>query len=96
MAVVATGVTAQLPPPNAPQGAVSGSVQATDRLMKELRDIYRSPSFKGGKCCGQLQQAPLLCSSCQRFSRCPGWHLTSLGWSLCSWGEVSGLQWLLL
>uniref|UniRef100_A0A8D2PFS3 Ubiquitin conjugating enzyme E2 Q1 n=1 Tax=Zosterops lateralis melanops TaxID=1220523 RepID=A0A8D2PFS3_ZOSLA len=28
-------------------GAVSGSVQATDRLMKELRDIYRSPSFKG-------------------------------------------------
>uniref|UniRef100_A0A8C0IDX4 Ubiquitin conjugating enzyme E2 Q1 n=1 Tax=Bubo bubo TaxID=30461 RepID=A0A8C0IDX4_BUBBB len=29
-------------------GAVSGSVQATDRLMKELRDIYRSPSFKGG------------------------------------------------
>ncbi|XP_066194068.1 ubiquitin-conjugating enzyme E2 Q1 isoform X3 [Sylvia atricapilla] len=31
-----------------PEGAVSGSVQATDRLMKELRDIYRSPSFKGG------------------------------------------------
>lgn len=30
------------------QGAVSGSVQATDRLMKELRDIYRSASFKGG------------------------------------------------
>ncbi|XP_067328381.1 ubiquitin-conjugating enzyme E2 Q1 [Anolis sagrei] len=29
-------------------GAVSGSVQATDRLMKELRDIYRSASFKGG------------------------------------------------
>uniref|UniRef100_A0A4X2LA51 E2 ubiquitin-conjugating enzyme n=1 Tax=Vombatus ursinus TaxID=29139 RepID=A0A4X2LA51_VOMUR len=29
-------------------GAVSGSVQATDRLMKELRDIYRSQSFKGG------------------------------------------------
>lgn len=26
---------------------MSGSVQATDRLMKELRDIYRSPSFKG-------------------------------------------------
>jgi ubiquitin-conjugating enzyme E2 Q len=25
---------------------VSGSVQATDRLMKELRDIYRSESFK--------------------------------------------------
>lgn len=36
-----------LPPPV--QGAVSGSVQATDRLMKELRDIYRSQSFKGGE-----------------------------------------------
>lgn len=42
------GVTATfLPTPS--QGAVSGSVQATDRLMKELRDIYRSASFKGGK-----------------------------------------------
>lgn len=30
------------------QGAVSGSVQATDRLMKELREIYRSDSFKKG------------------------------------------------
>ncbi|XP_051779212.1 ubiquitin-conjugating enzyme E2 Q1 isoform X5 [Erpetoichthys calabaricus] len=29
-------------------GAVSGSVQATDRLMKELRDIYKSESFKAG------------------------------------------------
>lgn len=28
------------------KGSVSGSVQATDRLMKELRDIYRSNSFK--------------------------------------------------
>ncbi|XP_031637372.1 ubiquitin-conjugating enzyme E2 Q2 [Contarinia nasturtii] len=28
------------------KGSVSGSVQATDRLMKELRDIYRSESFK--------------------------------------------------
>lgn len=27
-------------------GSVSGSVQATDRLMKELRDIYKSDSFK--------------------------------------------------
>ena len=25
-----------------------GSVQATDRLMKELRDVYRSDSFKKG------------------------------------------------
>lgn len=31
------------------QGAVSGSVQASDRLMKELRDIYRSQSYKTGK-----------------------------------------------
>ncbi|KAI5695766.1 hypothetical protein M8J76_001233 [Diaphorina citri] len=30
------------------KGAVSGSIQATDRLMKELRDIYRSDSFKKG------------------------------------------------
>nr|CAG4648715.1 EOG090X0867 [Polyphemus pediculus] len=30
------------------RGAVSGSVQATDRLMKELRDIYRSDSSKRG------------------------------------------------
>ncbi|XP_046714739.1 ubiquitin-conjugating enzyme E2 Q2 isoform X2 [Silurus meridionalis] len=29
-------------------GAVSGSVQASDRLMKELREIYRSPSYKMG------------------------------------------------
>ncbi|XP_063708476.1 ubiquitin-conjugating enzyme E2 Q2 [Culicoides brevitarsis] len=28
------------------KGSVYGSVQATDRLMKELRDIYRSDSFK--------------------------------------------------
>ncbi|XP_017782523.1 PREDICTED: ubiquitin-conjugating enzyme E2 Q2 [Nicrophorus vespilloides] len=28
------------------KGSVSGSVQATDRLMKELRDIFRSESFK--------------------------------------------------
>ncbi|KAK3098899.1 hypothetical protein FSP39_024125 [Pinctada imbricata] len=27
---------------------VTGSVQATDRLMKELRDIYRSESYKNG------------------------------------------------
>jgi ubiquitin-conjugating enzyme E2 Q len=30
------------------QGTVVGSVQASDRLMKELRDIYRSDSFKRG------------------------------------------------
>jgi ubiquitin-conjugating enzyme E2 Q len=30
------------------KGSVSGSVQATDRLMKELREIYRSDSYKKG------------------------------------------------
>lgn len=30
------------------KGTVCGSVQATDRLMKELRDVYRSDSFKKG------------------------------------------------
>uniref|UniRef100_A0A3B3R4S3 E2 ubiquitin-conjugating enzyme n=1 Tax=Paramormyrops kingsleyae TaxID=1676925 RepID=A0A3B3R4S3_9TELE len=30
------------------KGAVSGSVQASDRLMKELREIYRSQSYKTG------------------------------------------------
>lgn len=34
------------------KGSVSGSVQATDRLMKELRDIYRSDSFKKGELFG--------------------------------------------
>ncbi|XP_068595001.1 ubiquitin-conjugating enzyme E2 Q2-like isoform X4 [Brachionichthys hirsutus] len=29
-------------------GAVSGSVQASDRLMKELKEIYRSQSYKTG------------------------------------------------
>lgn len=30
------------------KGAVMGSVQATDRLMKELREIYKSASYKQG------------------------------------------------
>ena len=30
------------------QGSVSGSVQANDRLMKELKDVYKSPSYKSG------------------------------------------------
>jgi len=29
-------------------GTVTGSVQASDRLMKELKDIYRSDTFKKG------------------------------------------------
>ena len=31
------------------QGKVSGSVPATDRLMKELKNIYKSDSFKARK-----------------------------------------------
>ena len=30
------------------QGATSGSVRATDRLMRELQDIYRSKCHKDG------------------------------------------------
>ena len=30
------------------QGSVSGSVQANDRLMKELKDVYKSPAYKSG------------------------------------------------
>jgi len=30
------------------KGQPTGSVQATDRLMKELRDIYKSESYKNG------------------------------------------------
>lgn len=30
------------------KGSVSGSVQATDRLMKELREVYRSESYRHG------------------------------------------------
>ena len=37
------------------QGATSGSVRATDRLMRELQDIYRSKCHKDGNnfplCC---------------------------------------------
>jgi len=30
------------------KGNVAGSFQATNRLMKELRDIYKSDSYKEG------------------------------------------------
>lgn len=36
------------------QGSISGSVQATDRLMKELKDIYKSDSYKNGHYCVEL------------------------------------------
>lgn len=35
------------------KGTITGSVQATDRLMKELKDIFRSASYKdreSGQC----------------------------------------------
>lgn len=36
------------------RGSVSGSVQATDRLMKELREVYRSESYRRGVFCVEL------------------------------------------
>uniref|UniRef100_A0A8C6NRI2 Ubiquitin conjugating enzyme E2 Q2 n=1 Tax=Nothobranchius furzeri TaxID=105023 RepID=A0A8C6NRI2_NOTFU len=39
-------------------GAVSGSVQASDRLMKELREIYRSQSYKTGIYSVELDNFP--------------------------------------
>jgi len=30
------------------QGATSGSIRASDRLMRELSDIYKSESYKKG------------------------------------------------
>lgn len=30
------------------KGAASGSITASDRLMKELREIYRSNNYKSG------------------------------------------------
>lgn len=38
------------------KGQVYGSVQATDRLMKELRDIYRSETFKKSKATNKIHQ----------------------------------------
>ena len=34
-------------------GGASGSIRATDRLMRELQDIYRSQNFKDGMCVGK-------------------------------------------
>lgn len=31
-------------------GKATGSVRATDRLMRELQDIYRSKNYKSGEC----------------------------------------------
>jgi ubiquitin-conjugating enzyme E2 Q len=31
------------------EGQTTGSVTATDRLMKELRDIYKSDNYKRGR-----------------------------------------------
>lgn len=66
---------------------MSGSVQATDRLMKELRDIYRSPSFKGGEYRDPCESWGFSCPS--------GWHLVGLrdgSFAVCSAGvgRVSG------
>lgn len=49
------------------QGMVCGSIQATDRLMKELRDVYRSDSFKRGEYVIQLAQVKVVRSKCQEY-----------------------------
>ena len=51
------------------QGAASGSVRATDRLMRELQDIYRSTNFKSGQPTPPPPPPP---SSCQDNCRFPG------------------------
>lgn len=85
--MVGCSITIQLSPSLFLQGAVSGSVQATDRLMKELRDIYRSPSFKGGECCWELHGGRFLlvygvpcgpCSCAAQLRR----RISGVGWLL--------------
>ena len=42
------------------KGSATGSVRASDRLMRELMDIYRSNSYKNGK----IHTHFLLCTTC--------------------------------
>jgi len=59
------------------KGTTSGSVQATDRLLKELREIYRSDNFKHGNL---LSLSPAVLSPCQttsQFNCCGGGFLLS-------------------
>ena len=44
-------------------GKATGSVRATDRLMRELQDIYRSKNYKSGESLGPcaLNNIPVLC-----------------------------------
>ncbi|XP_037074306.1 ubiquitin-conjugating enzyme E2 Q2-like [Pollicipes pollicipes] len=54
-----------------------GSVQATDRLMKELRDIYRSDSFKSGSFKVDLQNDSLYDWNVKIYKVDPDSHLYS-------------------
>ena len=62
------------------KGTVSGSVQATDRLMKELRDIYKSPSFKTGNYQVLVIISRNFFSLLINFKKC---HLKHKEFSLC-------------
>lgn len=57
--------------------ATAGSVQATDRLMKELRDIYRSDSFKSGLFKVDLQNDSLYDWNVKIYKVDPDSHLYS-------------------
>ena len=70
------------------KGTVSGSVQATDRLMKELRDIYRSPNFKSGAY--QVYQQP----ACDSFHG-SFWYRWSWSMILCMNGMLRLAGWTL-
>lgn len=54
------------------KGSITGSVQANNRLMKELRDIYNSETFKKGKLMSKhvillLLELSRICFSLQVF-----------------------------
>lgn len=59
------------------RGPTGGSVQATDRLMKELRDIYRSDSFKSGSFKVDLQNDSLYDWNVKIYKVDPDSHLYS-------------------
>ena len=49
-------------------GGASGSIRATDRLMRELQDIYRSQNFKDGACVCVWEE-DVRCYLCETMGR---------------------------
>jgi len=70
-----------------------GSVQATDRLMKELRDIYRSESFKNGCFKVDLQNDSLYDWNVRIYRVDPDSHLYS---DLRQLKDKEGIDYILL